>query len=142
MLNQPPASDLAPPGNGAGAREKPDTDILDAVALNDIRALQKPGKPDILQKIALFFLDKTPRLIQTMRDAVSAKDADALLRAAHFIKTSSANLGALGLARLCEEIEEEARRNSIAQPPRIDVIEHEFLLVREALRVCIGDNGS
>jgi len=143
MLNQAAALDLGPARNDAGAQDEPRADILDHGALDNIRVLQKPGKPNLLEKIVRFYLRDAPRLMQTMGDAVSAADRDALLRAAHTMKSSSANLGALKLAQLCKEMEEEARGAAIPHASaRIVLVEHEFKLVRAALCACIGDTSN
>jgi HPt (histidine-containing phosphotransfer) domain-containing protein len=108
--------------------------VIDGRALDNIRALQRPGLPDLLQKIVTLYLEDSPRLAQCMRNAITAGDSSALQRAAHTLKSSSANLGALTLARMCNEMEVQARAEHLVDAEqRINLIEREYARVRVAL---------
>ncbi|MDS4029264.1 MAG: response regulator [Candidatus Contendobacter sp.] len=78
-------------------------------ALDQIRALQRPGAPDLLSKIIGLYLESAPKLLQKMREAVAVEDSEALRQAAHSLKSSSANLGAIQLAAACKKLEQEGR---------------------------------
>jgi HPt (histidine-containing phosphotransfer) domain-containing protein len=59
---------------------------------------------------------------------------DDLLRAAHSLKSSSLNVGALSLGELCRTLEADARGGPVADPgPRVDAIASGFDAVRVAL---------
>jgi HPt (histidine-containing phosphotransfer) domain-containing protein len=83
--------------------------VIDRKALDALRALQRPGRPDVLTRIIDQFTMDAPRLIRDMHAAVEAGDADALKLAAHTLKSSSANVGAHLLSARCREIERLAR---------------------------------
>ncbi|AZQ50757.1 response regulator [Burkholderia cenocepacia] len=112
-------SDAATPGAdidtrpeaGGGVAPDPDDDasVIDHKALDALRALQRPGRPDVLTRIIDQFTADAPRLIRDMHAAVEAGDADALKLAAHTLKSSSANVGAHLLSARCREIEQLAR---------------------------------
>jgi HPt (histidine-containing phosphotransfer) domain-containing protein len=82
---------------------------IDVRALDNIRKLQQPGAPDLLERIVALYLHDVPKLVQSMREAIAAGDGIVLQRAAHTLKSSSATLGALQLAKLCNEMEVQAR---------------------------------
>ncbi len=82
---------------------------LDPKALQALRALQRPGRPDVLTRIIDMFNNDAPRLLGEMHAAAGAGDAEALRRAAHTLKSTSANVGATILAATCKEIEQLAR---------------------------------
>jgi len=108
--------------------------ILDQKALDNIRKLQKPGAPNILDKILNLFFEDTPRQILFMRDALAAGDSNALKRAAHSLKSNSANLGAVQLARWCKEMEAQAGVEHLENAEQtISRIEVEFNRVSPAL---------
>ncbi len=113
--------------------------VLDTKALDQIRALQRPGAPDILKKVIGSFLTEAPKLFDALRDAVARNDWAAIQSAAHICKSTSANLGALKLAGLCGELERQARaeRNEPMQA-RHEVIEVEHAKVLAALRTLLG----
>nr|WP_308597929.1 response regulator [Massilia sp. BJB1822] len=86
---------------------------LDPAALQNLRAMRRPGRPDVLGRIIdLFYLD-APRLLDELQVAAQASDAQALRLAAHTLKSSCANVGALRLSGTCREIEQCARGNDV-----------------------------
>jgi signal transduction histidine kinase/CheY-like chemotaxis protein len=87
----------------------PQTSVLDQKALDNIRAIQRPGKPDILQKVIHHYLENTPILLQHMHEAIDKNDPHAMLISAHTLKSSSANLGALRLSEHCKALESMGR---------------------------------
>ncbi|MBS0170493.1 MAG: response regulator [Nitrospira sp.] len=78
---------------------------IDKTAWEAIRALQRPGRPDILAKVLAAYLDDSRQLVEDIRTAVETHDADTLTKAAHRLKSSSAQLGALTTAAHCKELE-------------------------------------
>ena len=107
---------------------------IDIKALDNIRTLQRPGASNLLERIVTLYLDNAPRLVQSMREASAAGDSDALQRASHALKSSSANLGALELAALCKEMEVQARTGRLVDPGQwISRIEREYARVCAAL---------
>lgn len=55
-----------------------------------------------------------PRLLTEMDVALETGDAAMLFKAAHRLRSSSANLGALQLAALCKTIEALGRQNTVS----------------------------
>ena len=87
--------------------------VLDQQVLNRLRMMQRPGAPSILQKVIDIYLQNSPALIDDIRTAVFNKDAVALTRAAHSLKSSSANLGASRLSELCKSLEQMGRAQAL-----------------------------
>jgi two-component system sensor histidine kinase/response regulator len=86
---------------------------VDAKALENIRALQAPGGPNLLSRVIGLYLSGSPKLLEDLREAAVRRDADALRNASHTLKSSSANLGALSLSSLCKELETNAREGRV-----------------------------
>ena len=103
---------------------------IDDRALRDIGALQRPGSPNLLQKIAGLFRERTPSLIASIEAAATARDHAALSAAAHSLKSSSACVGALRLAEQCEQLE---RLASAADPEAIPRAAHVTQRARRAI---------
>lgn len=103
----------AVPLNPAAPRTA-ESPILDHKALANIRLLQSPGSPDVLSQVIRHYCATAPQLLQTARDALARHDADALLHAAHSLKSASANLGVTTVATLSAQLEAMARENSLA----------------------------
>ncbi|MDH4082149.1 MAG: ATP-binding protein [Nitrospira sp.] len=79
--------------------------IIDQSALAAIRALQRPGHPDIVARIVSQYVETSREMVERIRRAVLVKDAVELRAAAHRLKSSSAQLGASALAADCRELE-------------------------------------
>jgi HPt (histidine-containing phosphotransfer) domain-containing protein len=104
------ASDAAADSGGASATvEAGEEDPLDRATLDALRDLQMPGRPSVLANVVRAYLDSSAELLDELRDAAEARDAEALRRAAHTLKSSSWNVGARALGDLCERLEAQGR---------------------------------
>jgi CheY-like chemotaxis protein len=94
------------PGGGAS---RPDAaEVLD---LNRLTELQEQlGDVDLLRETVRLYLTELPRRRDALRVALRADDRDAVLLASHTLRSSSAMLGAAGLAQRCAEVEAAGRR--------------------------------
>ena len=102
-------------GRGEIASGAPALPVLDQAALENIRALERPGVPSLLGRVIDRYLLDAPKLIEAMRQAREQADAPALARAAHTLKSASASLGARHPAELCATLEADARNGDTAQ---------------------------
>lgn len=82
----------------------PSTQRLDPAALANLRELQSDGD-DILQELAILFLDLVMNKLPLMRDAASAGQLALVQSTAHSLKSSARTLGAMELGNICEKIE-------------------------------------
>ena len=80
------------------------------------------------------YLDEGCGLVDRLRVAAGAGSTDELMRAAHSMKSSSLNVGALRLGEQCRSLEAEARAGHVPDPARrVDEIAAAFDRVRQAL---------
>jgi CheY-like chemotaxis protein len=108
--------------------------VLDQTILENIRALQQEGKPLLIDKIFAIYLQTTPKLLQELRQAMDTSDVQAMRKAAHSLKSSSANVGATKLSELCKEVETFKKTESTANAVAlITNIEHEYREVEKSL---------
>ena len=113
-------------------------EALDVKALASIRELDD-GEGAILAEVIGIFFDETPRHLEGLRNAVSAKDASELARVAHAFKSASGNVGAAGVVRLCRELERIGRSGELADaPPLLLEIEQQVEAVRPLLKAEMG----
>ena len=87
--------------------------IIDQSALAAIRALQRPGQPDIVARVLTQYVDTSTEIVDRIRRAVLSTDAAELRAAAHRLKSSSAQLGATALASDCRELEMMGARGEL-----------------------------
>jgi HPt (histidine-containing phosphotransfer) domain-containing protein len=108
---------------------------IDQTAINGIRELEGAGNQGFLERIIGLYLSGATRLVEEVISAAEKGDAASLLRAAHTLKSSSANVGALGLSELCRKMEGMVRAGEplAAGDPLLSEFEGEFRSVRKAL---------
>ena len=90
---------------------------------------------NFLKEIINIYLEATPDLIQDMKNAVQTKNKELFIRTAHNLKSSSANLGAMKLSRISENLEMMVRNNGFDNVlVKTEMIEIEFEKVKLALK--------
>lgn len=90
------------------------TDYIDTHAIKAIASLQRPGKPDLLERIVELFKTETPKAIVSMQAGLDGNDLTAVRNAAHTLKSSSAYVGAKALSERCRDLETAAREENFA----------------------------
>ncbi|WP_233198584.1 hybrid sensor histidine kinase/response regulator [Luteimonas rhizosphaerae] len=105
--------------------------ILDQEVLDDLRTMLG----DEVDALVEMFLDDTPRLLTALENAVDGPDYDALRDAAHSLKSSSANLGAMSLSAAAKRVELGARERHLERPAvAVALVSNEFARARRLLR--------
>jgi CheY-like chemotaxis protein len=109
-------------------------DAIDLSTLSALRELQSDGGPDILGDVIRTFLENSPRILASARQALAAGDAARLSGAAHSLKGSCGNFGAKHLAKLCDTLEHTAPgEGADAASGLLTSIEEEYRRVHAAL---------
>ena len=104
---------------------------LDNRAIEALRNL----RPGLLKKVLDIWLQESPVLLADMQQGVHQKDLNRLLRAAHSLKNSAANVGAMQLSRRCFAMEEKARaRDLTGGNELLAEIENEFKGAKQAIQ--------
>jgi HPt (histidine-containing phosphotransfer) domain-containing protein len=111
LVVQPKKSSLPPaaapsltPAHAAG---------LDQGALDQIRALRRPGRPNLLLRLLDDYLETTPKRMSELQDAVAKADLKLAGNIAHSLKSISATLGASVFARSLGRLEEASRTGAL-----------------------------
>jgi CheY-like chemotaxis protein/HPt (histidine-containing phosphotransfer) domain-containing protein len=107
---------------------------IDQAVLDNLALLQREGRPDIVSRIITLFLENAPSLLRELEDGAARGDMALLLRTCHALKASSANVGAIALARHCEELEAMARIEAVSDAAaRVAAIIEDYRRARDAL---------
>ena len=85
--------------------------VLDRSAIDRIRAIQRPDRPDLATRVLQLYLERSPAQLQAIVEA--AADGSRLARAAHDLKGGSGNLGLFQIAELLARIEQLAKRGEL-----------------------------
>jgi PAS domain S-box-containing protein len=98
----------------AGAAPAPDGDhAIDMATISRIREMEQRGADRLLERLVKTYLTTAAKLIVDAERALEKGDADALRQAAHTLKSSSANLGAIELSRHFAALELHARSRQL-----------------------------
>jgi HPt (histidine-containing phosphotransfer) domain-containing protein len=83
-------------------------DPIDATAFANLLEMTG-GDVAFVDELIDTYLDEGASLVDRLRTAAAVGSTDDLLRAAHSLKSSSMNVGALPLGELCRSLEADAR---------------------------------
>ena len=97
------------PARSAAAPASAAVPLLDGATLDALRALPRNGIKDMLTHIGELYLMDSRGLISAIEQSMEAGNGVELARAAHAWRSYNGNVGAVGLAQLCRELEEAAR---------------------------------
>lgn len=86
---------------------------LDPDAIAALRALQIPGRPSIVLRVFDLFETSTASLLSDLERGLASGDLTLVTRAAHTLKSSSANIGATALAARAKAIEHCGREGDL-----------------------------
>ncbi|MDZ3993175.1 Hpt domain-containing protein [Pseudomonas sp. Teo4] len=101
---------------------------IDHKVLSDLREVMEDGYLQLLET----FLEDSERRLSQLHEA---KNADELGIAAHSFKGSSSNMGAVGLASLCQQLEDRVRQQPLyGIEDLINRIDQEYLEVQRFYR--------
>ncbi|HSH68912.1 MAG TPA: Hpt domain-containing protein, partial [Deferrisomatales bacterium] len=129
----------APSAPARPAVGESDSGPLDPEALRGLAALEAQGAAGVVEKVIRFYLEDSVALVEGIAGAAVAGDPVVLRHAAHQLKSSSANLGALHLAALCEELETLGREQTTNGGVELSAqLEGEYSRVVKALEARLG----
>jgi PAS domain S-box-containing protein len=133
-INAPEAAPLSadPSQRGGRARDNKDDKLIDRTVLKNLTA----GDMELLRKILSSFIHYSDGLFaQTQLNG----DCEAARRLAHSLKSSSANIGAMQLARLCQEMETACQTpNGLSSDLRLE-LQAEYWKVKRAIAQILSE---
>lgn len=112
---------------------------LDRERLDLMRELGEPGEPDPVAELVEVFETQTRQLVAELQAGNASGDHDTVRKAAHSLKGSSGNLGALRLAELSRLLEHQAGDRANCQDLVNEILE-EVVVVSSLLRAEVSKN--
>ncbi len=96
--------------------------------------MEMAGDAEFFKELITSFLTTSPPLVTELHQALDQEDASKLKRAAHTLKSGSADFGALTLSGFCKELEMMAKAGTLEGAAElIAQIEAEYERVKVAL---------
>ena len=113
--------------------------ILDEESIANLRALSPDDGDMFLREIIGIFLEDTPVRIGELHASQAKGEVPAFSRAAHSVKGSSSNIGAMELRAVAERLEHMAKQTGLAGvDPVIVELESAFARAEVELRKLLG----
>ncbi len=109
--------------------------VLDLSVLDSLRQLAGAKAQALLTKIINQYFEDSPDRLKAIAQALEASDPEALRKAAHGFRSSSANLGAVIIADYCKNLENMARAGKLPENTEtITELETEYEKAKIALQ--------
>ena len=108
--------------------------VLDQSVIASLRQLTSPGEADVLAEVLQMFLREVPPRIEFLRNALTAGNIQEVHRAAHSLKGSAGNIGALRLFAVCRQLDDRERpADPAATAALVRALDVEFDKVKEEI---------
>ncbi len=121
-------------------------DVVSHVAVDDKvleQLLAITGNKAFIEQLVKMFLQDSDRLVQEMKTKLQQEKQDDFVRAAHSLKSSSAQVGAMNLSGYCKRLEQMGKQGQLQDTyGLVDLVEGEVQLVQQDLMkkwVCQGE---
>jgi two-component system, sensor histidine kinase and response regulator len=129
IMQQSPAH-VAPPAQSATPEGPP----VDRARLNELADLGDADDPEWMRLILQKFIEDSEARLSALLVALEAEDAAALGQTAHALKGSCSNIGAVGMARLSEQLQKLGQGGSVGGAmDLVTALQQEFSRVKSAL---------
>ncbi len=107
---------------------------LDASILESLRTLNPEGGNELINTLISAYFRSTPPELEALQNALAAGDTEKIARAAHKLKSSNHNVGAITLGETFQDIETLARQGDFeAVELRMPLMRKEWARVKNAL---------
>jgi len=112
--------------------------VIDPQAIENLRSLNPGDNDEFLRELTQIFLEDTPQRIAELEQSLASGDAARFTRAAHSIKGSATNMGAMLLRGAAEKLEMHSRKEGmVAVDEMIGSIRQEFARAKAGLEAII-----
>lgn len=105
--------------------------VIDQLTFEELKQI---SGGDFINELIDAFLEDAPQMLQNMRVALDAKDAESFRRNAHSLKSNANTFGATELGILARELEFMAKENNLDVGNRLALLNESFGNVAEELK--------
>jgi len=128
-----PEPEADPGKEGSGAMQAEAEPVLAEDAVQRLLDMARSGGAQILESILGVYLEESPTVIARLQQGLEEGDREQVVDAAHSLKSSSANVGAMRLSGICREIEQRGTAGSTDLRRLAESLETEFAAAQRSL---------
>lgn len=103
---------------------------IDQTGIELLEKIRPAGDSNFFKRIFSIYLDSAESNVELMKQALRENNIKLLSEAAHSLKSSSGNIGATQLMKLCEQLEADCRQNNLS-----NIAEQSQFIINEFLHV-------
>jgi HPt (histidine-containing phosphotransfer) domain-containing protein len=108
---------------------------MPAIDPTTFNALKEMSGAEFINELIDTFLEDAPKMMEEIKGALAADNADAFRRAAHSLKSNALTFGAEQLSALARELEMLGKENRLNETGnRLTLLEEAYESVREELK--------
>jgi HPt (histidine-containing phosphotransfer) domain-containing protein len=100
--------------------------IFDESVIKSLRDIEKQSNQDIVSEMISEFSESLEKNLKSMQSFLNSSNYLDLAKLAHSLKSSSGNLGAIGISNICEKIESMISHEKNYDPERLRSYLNEF----------------
>lgn len=106
--------------------------VVDPTVLAEVREVMGEEGEAMVHDLTALFLHNSPLLLDQLRTAMHAGDAETVRRTVHTFRSPAAQMGAMHLASLCQTLEAKSQQGDLSDGPRLlEAINAEYMSVRD-----------
>jgi HPt (histidine-containing phosphotransfer) domain-containing protein len=119
----------------------PSSTALNLKCIDQLRELDPSGGITLIRQILQAYLDSSFNAMTEITQAINHRDAETVRRAAHSMKSSSANVGADNLSSLFKQLEDLCKQEKLEQASKtFDEIRQEYTQAVTEIRVLLAED--
>lgn len=116
--------------------------VLDEATFGALQELAGDDDPDLIQDLIGLFLEDSAQRMGAMGEAIGSGDAATIASAAHALKSSGANIGALEFSSTCASLERSVRSEGATDMDALEVLVTRALRLYEEVCQALGQPAS
>ncbi|MDX1521284.1 MAG: response regulator, partial [Anaerolineae bacterium] len=127
-------------GSTAAATDPPPnesalTQAIDMAVLDEFEQMMGEDGAEMVMELIDIFLEETPELLESLQMGLKQDSPEQVRKAAHSLKSSAANLGAVNLSSLCRNLESSGRAGllDVRAGQDVNAAVSEFEVVKQIL---------
>ena len=89
-----------------------DSELIDTETIESLQSVLEDGIYELFNE----FIKDSPENIERLANAIKDNDTQEISQAAHYLKGSGSNIGAIAFSNACMTLELQAKDNSLTEP--------------------------
>lgn len=112
--------------------------VLDRDAFAALEDLAGDDDPELIAELVEIYLEDSQERMNEVSSGATGSEHERVGRAAHALKSSSANIGAVAFSRVCAHLEKQARTEDAVDADELEALVEQALSMYAEVREALG----